>query len=98
LGGLAASISEMPVGNRRKNSRPVGPPFSPCGRCFGHERNEGRGTGIAERRERSEARRAARSRSALIIPGRRGNRPEGPCGGKGGVGSGSRRWETRRMP
>jgi hypothetical protein len=33
-------------------------------------------------------------RSTLIVPGKRGNHPEGPRGGKGGVGS-RNRWRER---
>src|SRR5947209_9756426 len=42
--------------------------------------------GTAERRQRSEAGRKVGSRSALVVPMKRGNRPEGPRGGKGGAG------------
>ena len=34
--------------------------------------------------------------STPIVPMKRGNRPEGPCGGKGGVGS-RNRWRARRQ-
>jgi hypothetical protein len=44
--------------------------------------------GIAKRRKRSAARRAAGSRSVFIVPVKQGNLlPEGPCGGKGGIGT-----------
>src|SRR2546427_3410898 len=42
--------------------------------------------GTAERRQRGEAGRKVGSRSALVVPMKRGNRPEGPRGGKGGAG------------
>src|SRR5262245_37374701 len=50
------------------------------------ERIEGRRRGTAERRQRSEAGRAMGSRSAPIVPRKRGNRPEGPRGGKRSTG------------
>ena len=53
--------------------------------------------GIARRPERSLVRWIARSRSALIVPAKEGNHPEGPFGGKRGVGLKNCLWETRRM-
>src|SRR5262249_1815779 len=38
----------------------------------------------------------AGSRSAPVVPKKRGNHPEGPCGGKGRAGSGNRRRERWR--
>jgi RNA-directed DNA polymerase len=43
--------------------------------------------GTAERRQRSEVGRGMGSRSAPVVPGKRGNPPEGPCGGKGSTGN-----------
>ncbi len=50
--------------------------------------------GIAKRRQRSAARRAAGSRNALIVPLKQVTRPGGPCGGKRGVGRQTRSRET----
>jgi hypothetical protein len=59
------------------------------------ERIEGRLHGTAERRgNRSGAGRDMGSRSALTVPVKRGNRTEGPRGGKGSTGT-RNRWRER---
>jgi len=64
---------------------------------FKHGTNYELEAGIIEQRERSEIRRIVRSRSALIVPMKEENHPEGSSGGKRGVGLKNCYWETRRI-
>jgi hypothetical protein len=84
---LRGILPEGPPAIKGPGSRALGVP--PPARA-----KEGRHHGTAERRQRSEVGGAMGSRSALIVPRKRGNRPEGPCGGKGGAGTRDR-WRAR---
>ena len=62
-------------------------------------KNNAHDRGIAERRQRSDARRTAGSHSILIVPSKRANcNPTGARGGKRDVGTLNRYWEIRQMP
>ncbi|KPJ89885.1 MAG: hypothetical protein AMS17_00185 [Spirochaetes bacterium DG_61] len=91
LGELVASIPEETGGGTGgTTSGPVAPKRSRSGGRCGSTTRRSRAqgvNGIAKRRERSAVRRAASSLSVLIVPVKRGNGPDGPCGGKGGIGS-----------
>jgi RNA-directed DNA polymerase len=63
-----------------------GPGLRALGSDHPWERRDGHRRGTAERRKRSEAGGLMGSRSALVVPVKRGNRPEGPRGGKGSTG------------
>jgi hypothetical protein len=80
LGDLVSSTVNTGRGNRLTNPRPV----RRRARATGETQIERNG-GTAERRRRSDAGREARSRSPSILPGKQGNAPYGPCGGKRGV-------------
>jgi hypothetical protein len=56
------------------------------------------GNGIARVKETKRGEKAARRRSALIVPRRRGNLNRGdPAEGRGSVGSENCRWVTREV-
>ena len=88
------------VHDRRAGGTPANQSPGRCGTALGNaaEQSSGCGHGIAKRRQRSAARRAASSLSAPIVPRKRGNGGRtGPGGGKEGVKWQNRCRETRRM-
>jgi len=92
LGELAVSIPERTGGGGTGGTTPwpvASKRLRSGGRCGSTTRtSRAQGVnGIAKRRERSAARRAVSSLSVPIVPWKRGNSPDGPCGGKGDIGS-----------
>ena len=89
LGDPIVSVKRAGRATGKERSRLAGAGARPPVRA-----KDGRRHGTAERRQRSDAGRAVGSRSAPIVPGKRGNQPKGPRGGKRSVGI-RNRWRER---
>ena len=79
---------EIPVGHPGYQALGSGrPPRAADRRKTQEARRRRAADGTFKRRKRSAEGRVSRSRSACMVPVKRGNRPEGPRGGKAGAGS-----------